>query len=150
MSRSNRPARLRRRRITLCVDIAVGAAFVVAVIALAHEAHADTETPDPVQDLFGDSGINAWTQDAHPFLDAHPLLATTFDGMVDQFNAADVDPLSDLVSAIDPNAFGPNGLPTDFLGDLAVTLDYGLLAPTGLGALLDPVIDNLLGMGMIG
>jgi hypothetical protein len=37
------------------------------------------------------------------------------------------------------------GLPDDVLGDLASGLDADLLAPLGLGALLDPVIDGLVG-----
>jgi hypothetical protein len=143
----------RNRRWAAGVGMAAGAAFAAALIGLANAPAAGADPAvvdgDPFQDLFGftAAGINSWTQGADNFLDVHaPFLATTLDGLVIQFNAADVDPLSDLVAALDPNAFS-NGLPTDFLGDLAVTLDYGLLAPTGLAALLDPVIGLPTGLG---
>ncbi len=57
----------------------------------------------------------------------------------------DADPVSDLIGSLDPSAFNTLGLPTDVLGDLASGLDADLLAPLGLGALLDPVIDGLAG-----
>ncbi|WP_424755060.1 hypothetical protein [Mycobacterium sp.] len=57
----------------------------------------------------------------------------------------DADPVSDLIGSLDPSAFNTLGLPTDVLGDLASGLDADLLAPLGLGALLDPVIDGLVG-----
>ena len=57
----------------------------------------------------------------------------------------DADPVGDLIGALDPNAFNALGLPDDVLGDLAAGLDTDLLGPTGLGALLDPVIDGLVG-----
>ena len=57
----------------------------------------------------------------------------------------DVDPVSDLIGSLDPSAFNAVGLPDDVLGDLAAGLDTDLLAPLGLGALLDPVIDGLVG-----
>jgi hypothetical protein len=44
----------------LAVDIAVGAGLVAAMIALAHIARADTDL-GPFEDLFGSTGINAWT-----------------------------------------------------------------------------------------
>jgi hypothetical protein len=56
----------------------------------------------------------------------------------------DADPISDLVAALDPNAF-ILGVPDDALGLLASGLDADLLAPLGLGSLLDPIIDGLLG-----
>ena len=59
----------------------------------------------------------------------------------------DADPLSDLVQALDPSAFNVLGLPDDALGLLASGLDADLLAPLGLGTLLDPVIDDLVGSG---
>ncbi len=60
----------------------------------------------------------------------------------------DADPLSDLVGALDPSAF-VLGVPDDALGLLASGLDADLLAPLGLGSLLDPVIDVLLGSPFI-
>lgn len=59
----------------------------------------------------------------------------------------DADPVSDLVGALDPSAFTALGAPDDFLGVLAAGLDADLLAPLGLGTLLDPIIDNLVGIG---
>jgi hypothetical protein len=61
----------------------------------------------------------------------------------------DADPLSDLIGALDPSAFTALGAPDDVLGVLAAGLDADLLAPLGLGSLLDPVIDNLVGMGSL-
>ena len=147
MSRNDRTAD-RRRRSVLGVGTVAGAAFAAALISMgtAPSASADPDL-DPFQDLYGfnAAGINSWTHGADTFLAANaPALATTLDGLVDSYNSVDADPLSDLVAALDPQAFSPNGFPTDYLGDLAVTLDYGLLWPTGLGALLDPVVDSLL------
>jgi len=67
--------------------------------------------------------------------------------------------LADLIYSIDPSAFylqttegitgtmagGAYLVPDDMLGYLATGLDYGLLSPTGLGYVLDPLIDVLLG-----
>jgi hypothetical protein len=100
-----------------------------------------------------------------------PTLAGELDSAgVDTFNAVDADPFSDLVGAIDPNAF-PGGVPNpnDLLGLLTPTLDYGIitydlpvyLQGTGLDPLIDPLVsafqdlmtgldssvDSLLGMG---
>jgi hypothetical protein len=61
----------------------------------------------------------------------------------------DADPLSDLVGALDPNAFTALGAPDDLLGVLAAGLDANLLDPLGLGALLDPLIDDLVGTGSL-
>jgi hypothetical protein len=61
----------------------------------------------------------------------------------------DADPVSDLIGALDPSAFNVLGAPDDALGVLAAGLDADLLAPLGLGALLDPVIDNLVGTGTL-
>ncbi len=143
----------RIRRWGAGVGMAAGAAFAAALIGLANAPVAGADPAvvdaDPFADLYGfnAAGINAWTQGADDFLaNTFPAFAIQLDGLVDTYNNLDVDPLSDLVGAIDPNAFSPNGFPTDFLGDLAVTLDYGVMWPSGLGALLDPHIDALLGM----
>ena len=142
----------RNRRRAAGVGMATCAAFAAVLIGLANAPAASADPDlDPFADLYGfnASGLNAWTHGADDLLATNaPAVATTLDGLVDTYNNLDVDPLSDWVAAIDPNAFSPNGFPTDFLGDLAVTLDYGLMWPTGLGALLDPHIDALLGMGM--
>jgi hypothetical protein len=60
----------------------------------------------------------------------------------------DADPVSDLIGALDPNAFNALGLPDDVLGDLASGLDTYVMASTGLADVLDPVIDGLLGSGL--
>jgi hypothetical protein len=52
----------------------------------------------------------------------------------------DADPVSDLIGALDPNAFNALGLPDDVLGDLASGLDTYVMASTGLADALDPVI----------
>ena len=143
---------IRTRRSVAGVGMAAGTVFAAALLNLAHlpVAGADPDL-DPFRDLYGfnAAGINAWTMSADDSLaTSSPAFATTLDGLVDSFNAADADPLSDFANAIDPTAFSPNGLPTDSFGDWAVTMDY-LLWPTGLGALLDPVVDSMLGsMGM--
>jgi hypothetical protein len=143
---------IRSRRNTASAGMAASTVFATALLSLAHVpvAGADPDQ-DPFVDLYGfnAAGINAWTHAADDSLATNaPGLATSLDGLVDAFNAADADPFSDWANAIDPAAFSPNGLPTDGLGDFAVTLDY-LLWPTGLGALLDPVVDSMLSsMGM--
>jgi hypothetical protein len=60
----------------------------------------------------------------------------------------DADPVSDLIGALDPNAFNALGLPDNVLGDLASGLDTYVTASTGLADALDPVIDGLLGSGL--
>jgi hypothetical protein len=171
MSRSFSGARGRRRRSVLGVNIAVGAAFVAAMIPLAQEAKADTEI-DPFQDLFGDTGINAWTTAADNFLGsivvADPLrlldptgLAGNLDTSVDTFlfnfgNQVDPFsiiayrlepslPLDQLPFSMDPAGFGyflDGGVPLNATGDFALGLDYMLYA-SGIGATLDPIIFTL-------
>jgi hypothetical protein len=60
--------------------------------------------------------------------------------------SADADPVSDLIGALDPNAFNALDVADGGLGDLASSLD--LMAPTGLADALGPVIDGLLGSGL--
>src|SRR5947209_9331856 len=87
MSRSDRTAGRRQRRFSLGMDLAVGAAFVAAMVALAHTARADTDL-DPFQDLFGDTGINTWTPAADSYLasiDPTGTLAGNLDASVDNF-----------------------------------------------------------------
>jgi hypothetical protein len=83
----------------------------------------------------------------------------SFQIAVDQFEASTDHPLADLINAIDPSAFyeqvgggaigdlagGAYLAPDDALGYLATGLDYGLLTPTGLSFVLDPLINLLLG-----
>jgi hypothetical protein len=60
--------------------------------------------------------------------------------------SVDADPVSDLIGALDPNAFNALDVADGGLGDLASSLD--LMAPTGLADALGPVIDGLLGSGL--
>ena len=59
----------------------------------------------------------------------------------------DVDPVSDLIGAFDPNAFSTSGAPTDALGLLGYYTDTYLLDTTftdALGAQLDTYVDSWL------
>jgi hypothetical protein len=132
-------------------------------------AHADTPyidtypSPDPYDVLFGASGqqgIDDAALDSQLAL-TNPTGEASFQIAVDQFEANTDHPLADLINAIDPSAFyeqtgggavgtiadtaGAYLVPDDALGYLATGLDYGLLTPTGLSFVLDPLIDILLG-----
>ena len=147
ISRSDRPAGQRPRRSVLGVGMAAGAAFAAALIGLAHApiAGADPSDLDPFEDLHGVAGPDSWTTAVDNFLvSVDPNLAAGIDGQADIYNSVDADPFSDLVAAIDPNAF-PGGVPNpdDLLGVLAVTLDYGIITydlPALLGPGLDPLV----------
>jgi hypothetical protein len=129
----------RNRRWAKGVGI-VGAAFAAALIGLAPAARADTE-PDPLENLFGDTGFNSWTPSADAsLLSSDPTLAGSLDTSVTNFltNVAvgQDDPLSSLLYEFDPTSFSfdgftgidpeAGGLPNDGLADLAVGLDYTL------------------------
>lgn len=166
MSRCDRPKGRRRRRFALGVGVVAPAAFAAALVGLAHApvAGADPADIDPFEDLHG-VAVNGWTTAVDNFLvSVDPKLAAGIDGGADLYNSVDADPFSDVVGAIDPNAFAggvPN--PNDLLGVLAVTLDYGIVTydlPALLGpgvdpfveafqssmAALDSSVDSLLGM----
>jgi hypothetical protein len=122
---------------------------------------------NPLSDLIGAFDPNAFTAAGAPtdvlglfayYTDTYLLgpsgLGDALDPSVDSYlsslptaaaSVLDADPVSDLTAALDPSAFNALGLPDDVLGDLASGLDADLLAPLGLGALLDPVIDGLVG-----
>jgi hypothetical protein len=131
----------------------IGAAFAAALIGLAPAATADTE-PDPLENLFGDTGFNSWTPSADAsLLTSDPTLAGSLDTSVDNFltNVAvgQDDPLSSLLYEFDPTSFSldgfydspeAGGLPNDGLADLAVGLDYTLFA-NGLESLGTGVTD---------
>jgi hypothetical protein len=132
----------------------IGAALAAAMIGLAPAARADTE-PDPLEDLFGDTGFNSWTPSADAsLLSSDPTLAGSLDTSVDNFltNVAvgQDDPLSSLLYEFDPTSFSfdgftgidpeAGGLPNDGLADLAVGLDYTLFA-NGLESLGTGVTD---------
>ena len=99
--------------------------------------------------------------DGNLFL-SNPTGDATFMTDVSQFEASADHPIADLINAIDPSAFyeqsggldpgfagdlagGAYLAPDDALGYLAQGLDYGLLTPTGLAFVLDPLINLLLG-----
>jgi len=169
MSPSHRPAGERRRRSVLGVGMAIGVASAAALFGLANAPVAGADPAvvdmDPFEDLHGVAGPDSWTIGVDNFLAANdPSLAAGIDAGVDMYQSADADPFSDLVAAIDPNAF-PGGLPNpdDLLGVLAVTLDYGIVtydlpalfgpgvdpfveAFQGSMAALDSSVDSLLGM----
>jgi hypothetical protein len=161
-----------RKYSTVGVGIAAGAAFAAAMFGGMGTAHADITTPyvdpytppDPYDVLFGAQG----TQGADDnILDgnlavSNPTGDVTFQTDVSQFEASTDHPLADLINAIDPSAFyeqtggldpgfagdltgGAYLVPDDALGYLATGLDYGLLTPTGLAFVLDPLINLLLG-----
>jgi hypothetical protein len=146
LSRSDRPAGQRRRRSVFGVGMAAGAAIAAALIGLASApvAGADPADLDPFEDLHG-VAVNGWTTAVDNFLvSVDPSLAAGIDGQADLYSSVDADPFSDLVGAIDPNAFtGEVPNPNDLLGALAVTLDYGIVTydlPAVLGPGLDPLV----------
>jgi hypothetical protein len=54
------------------------------------------------------------------------------------------DAISDLIGALDPNAFSPTGTPVDPLGLLAYDLDTYVLAPYGIDNLLYPLVEDII------
>jgi hypothetical protein len=165
MSRNDRTSAPRGRRTVLGLGAVAGAALTAALISMgtAPVAGAIVDA-DPISDLVGALDPNAFIlgvpddalgllasgldNDLLAPLGLGSLLDPVIDGLVGTpFGASvvfDADPLSDLVAALDPNAF-ILGVPDDALGLLASGLDADLLAPLGLGSLLDPIIDGLLG-----
>ncbi|MFZ0903582.1 MAG: hypothetical protein WAN71_06840 [Mycobacterium sp.] len=173
MSRNDRTLTPRGRRLAFSFGTAAGAAVIAASISMGTAPVASAiGDADPLSDLVGALDPSAFNilglpDDALGLLasglDADLLaplgLGALLDPVIDDLvgsggffgigsaSVFDVDPLSDLVGALDPSAFNILGLPTDALGLLASGLDADLLAPLGLGALLDPVIDDLVGSG---
>jgi hypothetical protein len=166
MSRNDSTERGRRTAFGLAT--AAGGALAAVMLSMG-TAHADITTPyvdtasppDPYEVLFGAMGAQGTDNAA---LDSQLLLTNptgdaSFQIGVDQFEAGDDHALADLINAIDPSAFyeqiggGATGtladgaylVPDDSLGYLATGLDYGLLTPTGLDFVLDPLIQLLLG-----
>ena len=165
MSRNDRTPVPPGRRIALGFGTAAGAALAAALVSMgtAPVAGAIIDA-DPLSDLVAALDPSAFVlgvpddalgllasgldQDLLAPLGLGALLDPIIDGLVGTpFGAAsifDADPVSDLVAALDPHAF-ILGVPDDALGLLASGLDQDLLAPLGLGALLDPIIDGLVG-----
>ena len=128
--------------------LAAGAALAAAVIGLAPAARANE--PDPLQLLFGDSGINTWTSTADAYLDTNdPTLAANLETSVDGFQQGGSflfpnDPFTFVTDELDPSAFS-GGFPDNAIGDFAVGLDYTVF-DVGLFPTLDPFLDALFGV----
>jgi hypothetical protein len=54
------------------------------------------------------------------------------------------DAISELIGALDPNAFSPTGVPVDGLGLLGYDLDTYLLGPYGIDNLLAPYVADII------
>jgi hypothetical protein len=146
------------------VSAAVAGAAVAAFLSMGN-AYADA---DGYSDLFGaigttgyptSAGLDNASLDAQLF-DQNPGQALAFDQFVDTFESNNDHPIADLIYSLDHSAFllqsdpdivgtasatGQYLVPDDSLGYLATELDAFLLNPTGLGFLLSPVIEILLG-----
>ena len=175
MSRNDSTATRRRSLLGLGIGAGAAFATAVMIsLGSAPAAHADITIPgtgtldnpvvdlypeqDPYVDLYGAMGQQGVDDEAASvaLAQSNPGNAASFDTLVDSFLANNDHPLADLVNAIDPSAFyyqidpvagltTPFLVPDDTLGYLAQTLDFGLLNPTGLGFVLDPLIEILLG-----
>lgn len=160
------------RRTAAGVGMVAGAAIAAAMFGMG-TANADpTGTLDNpfvntdlggFSELFGGTGTVQGAIDAQDdvTLAAEPQSdAAAFASNVVTFEDAVDHPLADIIQAIDPEAFvyqvssgiDPTGsidgaylVPDDSLGYLATSLDYFLLSPTGLGDLLGPIGEILLG-----
>jgi hypothetical protein len=164
----------RKNSTALAVGTAITGAAVAAFISLGTAPAAladDTLLPDGFQDLYGAIGnanILPAQGLANAALDSQLIIqdgatgttAAAFDHAVDIFESSNVHAVADLINAIDPSAFalqsdpdivgtfnilGDYLVPVDSLGYLAQSVDFFLLDPTGLGFLLSPVIEILLG-----
>jgi hypothetical protein len=161
----------RKHSTALGVGAAVGGAAVAMFLSMG-TAHADItipfidpySPPDPYDVLFGamgTQGVDNAILDSN-LATSNPTGDLTFMTDVSQFEASTDHPLADLINAVDPSAFysqiggldpgftgdlagGAYLAPDDSLGYLATGLDYGLLTPTGLAFVLDPLINLLLG-----
>ena len=147
------------------VGAAVAGAAVAAFLSMGN-AYAD-EIPDGYSDLFGATGTPGvlpaqGADDASldtQLFDQNPGDAASFDQYVDTFESNNDHAVANLINSVDPSAFvtqhdpdidgtllgGGYLVPDDSLGYLATELDAFLLNPTGLGFLLSPVIEILLG-----
>jgi hypothetical protein len=145
------------------VSAAVAGAAVAAFLSMGN-AYADT---DGYSDLFGATGTPGYPTAAGldnasldtQLFDQNPGQALAFDQYVDTFESNNDHAVANLINALDPAAFvtqhdaditgtllgGGYLVPDDTLGYLATELDAFLLNPTGLGFLLSPVIEILLG-----
>jgi hypothetical protein len=128
----------------------IGTAFALFGLALAPVAGADPVI-DPFEDLYGSA---PWTVSADSYLGQDFYLGELLDGYAESVRLVG-DPFTDLVGAIDPNAFpGDVPNPNDLLAVLAGTLDYSLdtipvqLSTGGITVIepLGQLIDSWLGI----
>jgi hypothetical protein len=125
VSRNARIPMPRGRRMASTSGLAIGAAAIAASISMgtAPAAHADVIGSDAASDLIGAFDPQAVSAAAVPEADA----------------------ISYLIEAFDPNSFNATGVPTDALGLLGYGLDNYLLLPSGLDAVLEPYVVDLVG-----
>jgi hypothetical protein len=158
------------RRALLSLGTALGGAAVAAFVSMgtAHADIGDLLDADGYSDLYGatgTTGVGVAQGADNALLDTQlflqdPTTAVSFDHAVDVFESSNAHAIADLINAIDPSAFatqvdpdivgtfteaGGYLVPVDSLGYLATSVDFFLLDPTGLGFLLSPVIELLLG-----
>ena len=155
------------------IGAAMGGAAVAAFLSMgtAHALPDGTEDNPFINtdtggfsELFGGTGTAQGANDLAADIelaDQNPGDAASFSTQVATFENSSIDhPIADIVHAIDPSAFefqaspdivepgffnGDYLVPDDALGYLATDLDFFLLNPTGLGDLLGPIGEILLG-----
>jgi hypothetical protein len=165
MSQKDSNGRGRRAAFTLAT--AIGGAAAAAMLGMG-TANADVIDADGYSDLFGATGTVGYPTAAGldnasldtQLFDQNPGQALAFDQFVGTFESNNDHPIADLIYSLDHSAFllqsdpdiigtasatGQYLVPDDSLGYLATELDAFLLNPTGLGFLLSPVIEVLLG-----
>jgi hypothetical protein len=105
------------------------------------EAFSTTGSPTPLLGyypdtyLLGPTGLDA---------DLTPLVEEIVGTITSGTPPAEQDALSDLIGALDPNAFSPTGTPVDALGLFAFYTDTYLLAPTGIDNLIYPYVEEII------
>jgi hypothetical protein len=85
--------------------------------------------------LLGPTGLDA---------DLTPLVDNIVGTITSGTPPTEQDAISDLIGALDPNAFSPTGTPVDALGLLAFYTDNYLLAPTGIDNLIYPYVEEII------
>jgi hypothetical protein len=113
------------RRIAVSLGTAAGAALIAASFSMGNApvASADVLGADAVSDLLAASASDALPAAGVPEADA----------------------LSYLIEAFDPDAFSSSGAPITALGLFGYYADTYLLGPTGLDAVLEPYVVELVG-----
>jgi hypothetical protein len=162
----------RKNPTAMGIGAAISGAAIAAFIGMG-TAHADPsgsiDNPFVNTDTGGYSELFGGTGTVQGAIDAQDDVtlaagsssdAAAFSSNVVAFEDVVDHPLADIIQAIDPEAFvyqvstgiDPTGsidgaylVPDDSLGYLATSLDYFLLSPTGLGDLLGPIGEILLG-----